>query len=293
MKIARLRCENGMNQRYNACQRDIQVPISLDKVVVRVSWRSDSSRWTLVEDRPRTSIDAKKTQDSSRIWIVVSYSMLHAVKVDGGSFLHLVICRNARTDSQVLALSDQHAFVISIPACYCIELPSSGIADDDEAVILQGVATAMVATIPGKAVLVHEADAALQRAIQSQAVFRDVLPLYTTHILQDGEATSIQYLHPRLPARKLTELVHGNVSTIVRFESKENGTFGRLRDLLKERIEYLDMANLFRPSALSYKECEVHQVAENLQLASHLSTELVECCKSTNPIRIGMLPDVP
>lgn len=299
MKIARLRNEDTMNKRYNSCRRSIQVPVSLHNVVVRVNWRKGPSRWTLVEDRPQKGISAKENQGSDQVSVVVSYSTLFALRATCDNFLHLVIGRNAQTNARVLALSDQHASVISAPECYCIELTGTGIADYDDAVILQSTATAMLAifvleaTTPGKGLLVHEANAALKKAIQAQAATKNVRPVYTTCILHEGQTPEIRFLHPRCSTRKLIELIPRDVSTTARFDNEADCPLERVKGRLGEDVGYLDMASLSRPTAVPSKGGESRQVAANLQLANHLSSELVDSCQPISPVCIDMLSDTP
>lgn len=87
-----------------------------------------------------------------------------------------------QTNARALALSEQHASTLSTPVSWYWELPSTGIASLDDATLLHTATYAILAqslldqTVPGTALLVHEANKVLQRAIKIQAVARGVQP---------------------------------------------------------------------------------------------------------------------
>lgn len=292
LKISRIQPGSGTNQRYNANRRAIQGPVDLDKSIVRVN--SANGAWSLVEDKPLTD------QDSSRVRVSVTHSTLAAIKIPGAGFLHLVVGRNAQTGARALALSDQHASAISTPASWYWELLSTGIlADLDDATLLQTATSAVLAqslldsTVPGSALLVHEADKVLQRAIKVQAVARGVRPYFTTSSKSEAaKEPETLYLHRWSSNRTLAAQIPSGVSTTARFDKEGNSVFSRVEALLPG-VARADIGTLIRPSALLSQQYEVHRVATTLQIANGLVSQLADGSNTIDTIRIETVPETP
>lgn len=289
MKISRIQTGRGTNQRYNASRRVIQDLVDLDHSIVRVDHRA--SAWSFVEERPLTD------QESNRVQVSVTHSTLAAIKISNGGFLHLVVGWNAQTNARALALSEQHASTISTPASWYWELPSTGIASLDDATLLHTATCAILAqslldqTVPGTALLVHEASEDFQRAIKIQAVARGVQPYFTTSI--KSEATKGQeahFLHRWASNRSLAELIPSGVSAIARFDNESNSVFLRVKALFPDAV-CADISTLIRPSALLPQQGEVHTT---LQIADGIVSQLTDSSNEPiNTIRIEAVPKTP
>ena len=274
MKISRIQPAQGMNDRYNANRRKIQVPVDLKESVVQVDHHVGDATWTLSENK--TAILRGK-DDSSNTWVSVEYSTLQALKIPGAGYLHLIAGRDVQTDTYVLALADRHTSIISTPISWTWELPTNF----DGAKILQATAAAILAssllevTLPGTTLLVNETDKIFQRAIQLQAAGRGVKPFFITNNAEAAQRTDSLYIHRWSSHQALAEKIPDNVSTTARFGSDPSGVFSRVEAFLQNSVPHVDLNVLSRPLAALFKNIEPYRVAATLQSVHGLASQII------------------
>jgi acyl transferase domain-containing protein/SAM-dependent methyltransferase len=278
--IPRVKPDAARNVRYMANRRAIYDTVDLQQSNVQVTLSGDS--YDLV---PSSQPQAGSTP------IRVAHSTLTAVRVKG-AFLHLVIGRDVETGAQLLALSSEHASVISTPACWAVpcDVPQ---ADAQEflaatvsalsAIDLTGLAT------PGSALLVHEAQAALRTAISIQASSSGIRPFFTTS-KPENRSDGVIFLHGMSSTRALAAQLPKGVSATVRFDTESDSVFNRVESLLPATIVRERVGSLYQNSSHVSKSCEVREVGETLHQARLLAAQVASGNMEIDVVDVRDLP---
>lgn len=295
LMIPRIQNDVSANRRYNAGRRPIQDQVGLNQSTVQVIPLAD-------EGDHRALVDVGKItqkQDPEFQTVRVLYSTLSALKVDGAEFLHLVIGQDVHSDTQLLALTDQHASIVSTPSSWCWKLPGN-IADHTAAAFLHTTAWSLLAlhlvhrARPGTVLLVHEANEILQRTIRATATAKGVQPRFSTSKPSAVKQSADTILfHERCSTHALRGLLPDKVSVAARFDNRENGVFTRISSLLTEDVVRIDFRSLYHASSRLSKGHQLHQVASTLNISRFLAAELIDPSQYVDLIGIERVPDLP
>lgn len=275
LKVSRIHPAQGMNDRYNASRRKIQVPIDLKESVVQIDHHIGDATWVLSENK---SPLLRGKNDTSKTWMSVEYSTLQALKIPGVGYAHLIVGRDVQTNAYVLALADQHASIVSTPISWTWELPTNV----DGAKILQTTAAAILAlsllevTLPGTTLLVNETDRIFQRAIQLQAAGRGVQPYFVTNKAENAERTNSLYVHRWSSHQTLAEKIPGNVSTTAQFGCDPSGVFSHVEAFLQDSVPHVNLDVLSRSRAALFKNIEPYRITATLQIVHGLASQLTD-----------------
>lgn len=126
--VPRVRLDSERNQRYNSGRRLITQDVSLDQTVVAVR---HSGRNFVIEQRN----DTQNTGRPGYVDVCLDYSLLRAVKLPSGQFLHLSTGHDIMTDKQVVALSVTMESRIRTPENWVLQLNSESAEESKRALL--------------------------------------------------------------------------------------------------------------------------------------------------------------
>ncbi|PYI03687.1 polyketide synthase [Aspergillus sclerotiicarbonarius CBS 121057] len=175
VKIPRMQSSSAMNHRLLS-SRGFPSPEPIEPQNARVQILSDDGKFALASCPPKSSL--KETANEHFVHIRVHYATLFGVCIDG-TFLHVVLGRNEKTQARAVALSVDHASAVLTPVSWCWDVPS-WLPEGDEASFLYQVSMALVArhlvskTPANSMLLVHEASRALQESVAAIASLKGV-----------------------------------------------------------------------------------------------------------------------
>ncbi|KAK2834879.1 hypothetical protein FQN49_006825 [Arthroderma sp. PD_2] len=297
MKIPRIVREPSSNRRYAARRREVRREVDLNQSTVKVI-TSPSGRNELVNDGNQLIDGDKPNGSSSRIAIRVRYTTSLAVRMGDAGFLTVVIGRNAETHVRVVALSDEHASVVSVNPSWCWEVPHD-ITENEEAAYLKATASALIAIYlvqhvePDTAILVHEADDIVCRAIWIKAISKGIRAHFST-TKQNPFNEPIHYdtlfIHERIPTRALSQLLPRNISTAVDLGLSTSGIFTKIESHLPQDARRYDIKGLYRAAPLLSPRNNDQDVAAILKLARSMATQVMERRETINTIDVQQLP---
>ena len=218
LKIPRVRSSHAMNHRL-LTSRGFPSPEPVDPQHARVQILPDDGKFALAScPLKHPSIE---TAHEPRVRIQVQYATLFGVCIEG-TFLHVVLGQKEKTQAQVVALSAEHASVVSTPVSWCWDVPS-WLAEQDEAPFLSEVSTAMVARhlvskMPANStLLVHEASGALQQSLAAIAPLKGVRVRFTTSTKDAHQRPATVKIPPRSSSRAISRLLPAGVSVFATF----------------------------------------------------------------------------
>ncbi|GFG26862.1 lovastatin nonaketide synthase [Aspergillus udagawae] len=292
MTIPRLADAPELNTRYEACRQAVYHSVQLEDASVKLVPSDSTGQHELHMDNERS--DGPKTLAATQacIRLHIQCSSAQAVRVGGGRvFLHLVIGIETNSNKRMLAFADRNATVVTTPSSWCRELPAE-VSENEDQTLLHAVVTAIVAySIVQQAedstvVWVHEADEALQQAIEMHAVTKGIRCQFTTADLSSQRENTV-IVHPRSSTRALVNLISPELSMFISLDSEDgNDGFSRgISQLLPYHVLRGTMSSVYGVVA-------VPPVHEN-QMPYHLLTDtLTMVTQLMQSARLTSLPVV-
>ncbi|PWY93430.1 ketoacyl-synt-domain-containing protein [Aspergillus sclerotioniger CBS 115572] len=221
LKIPRMRSSNAMNHRL-LTSRGFSSSDSVEPRHARVQILPDGSNFSLASYPLKDPSNEMAHEPCVRVQ--VHYATLFGVCIDG-TFLHVILGQNEKTKARVVALSVDHASVVSTPVSWCLGAPT-WLAEEDEATFLNEISTAMVArqlvskTPVNSTLLVHEASGALQESLAAIASLKGVRVRFTTRIKNPYQSPAMVTIPPRSSSRAISRLLPAGVSVFATFGSE-------------------------------------------------------------------------
>ncbi|KAI1117994.1 hypothetical protein F5Y14DRAFT_293895 [Nemania sp. NC0429] len=225
--VPRLVPDSDMNARYNSRRRDVYVEANPASEALQLvgTGRGQDRKLELqkvspLRDTLLSNVKSELAESSSTRTLAVKLSLLQSIAVYGAGLLRLCIGIADDTDEPILALSHASDNSVAVPSKWCI--PLTGISRNP-ATLLVSVAAQLVAQhiltfVPaGSTLLVNEADAALQSAIQNKARLNKIDVVFTSSELSRHKGSGAVFLRPGLPRHVYQSVVPSSTSVYVHF----------------------------------------------------------------------------
>ncbi|KAL1954906.1 hypothetical protein VTO42DRAFT_444 [Malbranchea cinnamomea] len=300
MKIPRLRPDAAMNQRLLASRGVATDYVDVQQTPVRVIAPAQGHSGFSLKSIPqlqRIQIRDADTLDPS-VHIRVHHSTLGALRVDGVGFIHLVVGQDEKTRRRKLALSLDHASLISTPSSWCWDIPDV-VADSQEPEYLNSISAAFLAvylvnkTRCGMTLLIHDPDAfssALRVAVSTLASLRKVRVLFTTSNKALAHDQDLLFVHPQLSPRALSRLLPSDVSVSAGFGEEAHGIYSRIQSCLPDGVDRYDISDLYRPGAFLTRQGGNSPVTDTIATACLVAIQNSGKRQGTAPIKLQDLP---
>ncbi|KAL9109110.1 MAG: hypothetical protein Q9227_006201 [Pyrenula ochraceoflavens] len=262
MEIPRYRQKPDQDDRYNSTRRLIKSPVHLDTATIAITPSHELEEYT-----PAVFETELEEKDCSTIR--VRRSVLTAFKIKAVGFAHLVIGEDTKNGKKLLALSDTHRSMVTVPTKWTVDCNMS---EEQESGLLLAVANEFVAeAILGKAkssssFLVHEPSTMLTKALSRQASRKGISMAFTSATAREH---GIDRIHPSTSDRLLKSHIPADVSTYVNLSKNDHA------ESLGVRIEGLIPGNCKRKhsSALFSQEVSIEPGLSH----EHISETLNHC----------------
>ncbi|KAI1100045.1 hypothetical protein F4804DRAFT_348896 [Jackrogersella minutella] len=211
------------NDRCNSRRREVSKNVSLKDHIIEIQYEEASSSYARRDRKSPTS--TRHIDDASNADIVVRYSSLLALRIDGAGYLFLVLGHIVNTEQRVLALSDIQASRVRVPREWCLPC-HEGVTQEQETAFLSSVAWNMYAAAvlscarPEGSILIHEPPPALQAALLRTTSERHIeLNFLTTILESDTEQCQRRWpwirIHPHLSLNSIKSCLPRNISVFV------------------------------------------------------------------------------
>lgn len=237
--IPRLLPDVPRNQRYNARRRQVRASILPDEMIdtLRLDWSNEGA----IELRMASPLTAVTAVASTHRRIKVARSMLQNIAIPAAGFLALCTGIDLETSKAVLALCNRPASVAVVPSQWCVSVPAVVSVSE-----LISIAANMIAkhilclTRAGGSVVCHEAEPAVQKALQEKAAMAHVRTTFTT---AQASAHGMLHLDASMYSRTIRKIIPASNTVFVEF-SRINSS-ARLGNTIKD---------IFAPGCLKLDE---------------------------------------
>jgi acyl transferase domain-containing protein len=280
MTIPRVVDAPEMNTRYEAGRRAVYQTVHLGESSVKLVASNSGGLYELHIDYEHIDVPKALATTQAYIRLHILCSSAQAVRVGSGTvFLHLMIGVEINSNKRMLAFANKNASVVTTPASWCRELPAE-ISENDEQAFLQAAIPAIVAYSivqqagDSTAVWVHEADEALQQAIEMQAVSKGIRCQFTT-AKSSSQRQNTVIVHPRSSVRALANLIPPELSTFICLDLEaESDDFSQsISKLLPYHVRRETMSSLYGVMALPAvheNQMSYQLLADTVTMATHL-----------------------
>lgn len=281
MKIPRIRSIPTLNQRwlnsrgYTSSRQVIPRDTRLEYRVCNDD-RQKSLSLSHVDDLVR----AKST------WFECHYMTSLAVVVNG-EYLHLAVGKDTKTKKQSVALTAEHASVLTDSPLWFSETPSA-ISEVNSAAFLEDICAALVAqqlirfASKGSNIVVHEASKPIQRAVLAFASMKSIEVHFTTNHKETSGPDSI-FFAPRCSSRKIASLLPRDVSVLAIFVPGDEHFAARMRSVFPPQTTCVGLETFYRASSTKAPECaldetslvQAYRFAEQEQIVGRTAVEII------------------
>ncbi|KAJ6141247.1 hypothetical protein N7470_010143 [Penicillium chermesinum] len=261
--ITRYDSEAELNAHYNVLRRRVVANISTADRVVAITADNMLQQFRL---NPQASIGAKEAMVS----ITVEKSLSTAFKVGDLGYFYLSIGTKKETSETVLALTDQHQSLLTVPES---RLLAVNVAASDRRTLLVSVGATLLASdlleksTASDRLVFHEAPIVLAELLREKALMTGAHVIFTT---TDKDATGYwQHVHDYTPTRELSKLVQANTSLFVNFSPASEGSevIRRLKAQLPLRARRRALSDYLPSQSILYSDTTEDQLAKALKEA--------------------------
>ncbi|KAI9369038.1 hypothetical protein BJX61DRAFT_549897 [Aspergillus egyptiacus] len=279
-KVPRIRNATALNRRYAATKRAAQQDIDIGQCSVDLSFESDQVELHLAEN--------SVSQPASTVQIRVRHSVAKSLKINQAGFLNLISGEDVVSKSRVVAITDKHSSIVSVPSNWCLPI-SESIGHAEEHEFLGALAHAVLArslveeAAPNTSILIHGANELLRHAVWCQAVAKGIQPYFSTSDASiAGSCDNTLFLHERSTAQALARVLPTNLSVAANFSSTPHGLFSRLDKFLPKTVRREDMGTLTARQPLLSQDFQIHAVTDVFNTARVVAAQ-VSLVLSTHP----------
>ncbi|KAJ5920032.1 hypothetical protein N7516_010890 [Penicillium verrucosum] len=261
LHITRYDSEAELNDHYNVLRRRVVADVSTADRVVAITADKRLQQFRL---NPQAPIGAEE----AKVSINVEKSLSTAFKVGDLGYFYLSIGTNKETSETVLALTDQHQSLLTVPES---RLLAVNVAASERRTLLVSVGATLLASALLKKstasdrLVFHEAPTVLAELLREKARKIGAQVVFTT---TDKEAAGYwQHVHAYTPGRELSRLVQANTSLFVNFSpaSEGSGLVSRLKAQLPFRARYRTLSDYLPSQSVLYSDTTEAQLAKSLK----------------------------
>lgn len=300
MKIPRIHANSPMNQRFFASRGtragEVDVRETPIKAAAPTQDRPGFSLTPIPQQQCALIQDTKSVDSSTRIH--VRYSTLSAVRIDGLGFVYIILGYDIASERRKVALSVDHASLISTPSSWCWDIPSL-LQENEEPAYLKDIAATLSAVYlvnkvsPNTTLLVHEADdvsRTLRVAISSLSSLRGISALFTTSNKSLEHAQGVKFVHPKHSKRTVSNLLPTDISVTAKLCRDSHGNYSRIESVLSQDVARYDVSSFYQPTASLEKDHELHPVSGALSTACMIASQTAGQRQTIPTINIQDLP---
>lgn len=261
LHITRYDSETELNDHYNVLRRRVVADVSTADRVVAITADKMLQQFRL---NPQAPIGAEEAKAS----VNVEKSLSTAFKVGDLGYFYLSIGTNKETSETVLALTDQHQSLLTVPHS---RLLTVNVAASDRRTLLVSVGATLLASAllekstASDRLVFHEAPTVLAELLREKARKTGAQVVFTT---TDKEATGYwQHVHVYTPGRELSRLVQANTSLFVNFSPTSEGSevVNRLKAQLPFRTRWRTLSDYLPSQSVLYSDTTEAQLAKALK----------------------------
>ncbi|GLB22936.1 putative Hybrid PKS-NRPS biosynthetic cluster [Aspergillus tubingensis] len=261
LHITRYDSEPELNDHYNVLRRRVVADVSTADRVIALTADKRLQQFRL---NPQAPIGTEK----AKVFVNVEKSLSTAIKVGDLGYLYLSIGTNKETRETVLALTDQHQSLLTVPES---RLLAVNVAAREHRTLLVSVAATLLASAllekstASDRLVFHEAPTVLAELLREKARKTGAQLVFTT---ADKEATGYwQHVHAYSPGRELSRLVQANTSLFVNFSPASEGSevVNRLKAQLPFRARYRTLSDYLPSQSVLYSDSTEAQLAKALK----------------------------
>lgn len=284
-EISRYVPEKEANDRYNSTRRPVTksvLPLETAVALVKAGTSLD------LKERVMPQIEDDTTT------IRVSRSVATAIKVKSVGFVHLVIGQDTKTQKKVLALSENHQSVISVPKTAVIPCEVS---EDQESRLLAAIANDFVASAilgkspKGASIAVHEPTPLLAAALARRAAEQKVNVSFTT---SKGESSiaNCTYIHPATTDRVIRSMIPTNVSVFVNLSGNTDvsAIHARIEEQMPVQSKRKELSSFLSAESFIRPDYATEKAAAALQAAYTATVELASAVEPVGEIAVKDIP---
>ncbi|QKX53164.1 uncharacterized protein TRUGW13939_00240 [Talaromyces rugulosus] len=300
--IPRMQWSESLNQRHLSGRyavKPYQVDIQSAVHVVGPERMKDGNLQYCFEQACEREDEQDQTNQSSAT-INVGCSTLQALPINGNNFFHIVAGRNAVSGQQILALSDQHASVVTAPLSRCHTLLDD-VPTHSKATLMKNVAAALLAlhivtkADLGTAILVHEPGTIgeeLQAALSYFSQDNETRVIFSasgpSSVRSDPDTI---YFHEKSSLRQVSRLLPGNISLVIGMGEKDVLS-SHIKASLGKNAIYLDLEDIYRSSSACRGDPD-EQAMKVFERAINFSKDRATSWKPFDSVPAHSLPDIP
>ena len=261
LHITRYDSEAELNDHYNVLRRRVVADVSTADRVVAITADKRLQQFRL---NPQAPIGAEE----AKVSINVEKSLSTAFKVGDLGYFYVSIGTNKETSETVLALTDQHHSLLTVPES---RLLAVNVAASERRTLLVSVGATLLASAllekstASDRLVFHEAPTVLAELLREKARKIGAHVIFTT---TDKEAASYwQHVHAYTPGRELSRLVQANTSLFVNFSpaSEGSGLVSRLKAQLPFRARCRTLSDYLPSQSVLYSDTTEAQLAKSLK----------------------------
>ena len=263
LHITRYDSEAELNNHYNVLRRRVISDVSTTDRVVAITADKMLQQFRLNPQAPIGTEEAK-------VSVNVEKSLSTAFKVGELGYFYLSIGTNKETGETVLALTDQHQSLLTVPESrlLAINVPAS-----ERRNLLVSVGTTLLASAllekstASDRLVFHEPPTVLAELLREKAHTTGAQLVFTT---SDKQATGYwQQVHAYTPGRELRRLVQANTSLFANFSPASEGSevINRLKAQLPFRARCRTLQDYLPTQSVLYSDTTEAQLANALKFA--------------------------
>ncbi|KAK4863417.1 hypothetical protein LT330_002195 [Penicillium expansum] len=261
LHITRYDSEAELNDHYNVLRRRVVADVSTADRVVAITADKMLQQFRL---NPQAPIGAEE----AKVSVNVEKSLSTAFKVGDLGYFYLSIGTNKETSETVLALTDQHQSLLTVPES---RLLAVNVAASERRTLLVSVGATLLASAllekstASDRLVFHEAPTVLAELLREKARKTGAQVVFTT---TDKETTGYwQHVHAYTPVRELSRLVQANTSLFVNFSPATEGSevVSRLKAQLPFRARCRTLSDYLPSQSVLYSDTTEAQLAKALK----------------------------
>ncbi|EHA27435.1 hypothetical protein ASPNIDRAFT_128601, partial [Aspergillus niger ATCC 1015] len=261
LHITRYDSEAELNDHYNVLRRRVVGDVSTADRVVAITADKRLQQFRL---NPQAPIGVEE----AKVSVIVENSLSTAFKVGDLGYFYLSIGTNKETRETVLALTDQHQSLLTVPES---RLLAVNVAAKERRTLLISVGATLLASAllekstASDRLVFHEAPAVLAELLREKARKTGAQVVFTT---TDKEATGYwQHVHAYIPEREVSRLVQANTSLFVNFSPASEGSevVNRLKAQLPFRARCRTLSDYLPSQSVLYSDTTEAQLAKALK----------------------------
>lgn len=261
LHITRYDSEAELNDHYNVLRRRVVADVSTTDRVVAITADKMLQQFRL---NPQAPIGVEE----AKVSVKVEKSLSTAFKVGDLGYFYLSIGTNKETSETVLALTDQHQSLLTVPESRLLVV---NVAANERRTLLVSIgATLLASALLEKStsrdrLVFHEAPVVVAELLREKARKTGAQVVFTT---TSKETTGYwQYVHAYTPGRDLSRLVQANTSLFVNFSPASEGSevVNRLKAQLPFRARCRTLSDYLPSQSVLYSDTTQGELAKALK----------------------------